>query len=469
MTQGVIDAWKALGASEQDLKNAKEGAQFIGQYVIANPVNNLGHMMPSFAVDLLTGGATKAYDILKAGSEAIGALGGRKLLEQLVGGVQAAMSNPGFGVVFATEFFGDMDEKLERGEKPTATDAIWTMAGAYFNALIEYGGGDVASGFQALLMDEVQGLKGFIHSEAGEGVEEITQLFTGRVCENISSVLQGNGTKYKLYSDKPGEALLCFAEYWDVTWQTWISTGIASGTKYVAGTLANGIVKANMGEELEPDEREAVEAFTKTWDEKMAEAENHDQFEAAANGTEQETATNKNTVEEPIETLPEPAPKERPKEAQARENAEFEAQKAEAQEAQNREAAYVPDGATDGAKHVGAVSTEDDSDYTGWHEKGGKHTGQYESQEEEYQGRHQKKAEQQEPQEQAGDNTTDDDGVVDDGVTQFTAHAGVEDKTDTDGNNFQECNDDKEDHQPHRNSGAILFVLLLDFVYQQVE
>ena len=258
--QGVTKVMALLTDEKTALEagdDAKAVVDWISDHVVVGTFENIGHMMPGLFLDVMSGGITGVADVVRIADEAAGAWGGRTLIQQLAGGIQAAMSNPGFGATFAGEYFGNLAEAIDAGEQPTGTDMVWNMAGSFISALIEYGGGDVASGFQAVLMDELSGLKGFVHSEIGESVEEVTQEFTKRVSENIAYALQNGGQmKYELYNDgEPGTALINLAEIWETCWQTWISTAGMSGVHYVAGTLANGIVKVNRGEELTQDDR----------------------------------------------------------------------------------------------------------------------------------------------------------------------------------------------------------------------
>lgn len=356
-TQSVYDTLEKLTDPETAAMlgdQAKPILEWIEDNLVQGTFENTGNMIPSIFLDLASGGTSMGYDIYKAGETAYGALAGRGILEQFASGVRAAMSNAGFPAVFAGEYFSNLAEAVDSGKEPTPTDMLWMLASSYASALIEYGGDDVASGFQALLMDEVGGLKGFIHAEVGESVEELTQQFTQRVGENIAAVLQGKKPEYVLYSDQPGEALICLAEMWDTTWRTWVTTAGMSGMHYVAGTLKNGIVKANRGEELSQDEMQALREFSDYMENKLSENAQHADFEAAANGEETAPAQPAGTVT-----------------AQAGTGAED--QRAEQLRKRHE---YPEEG-----KHVGKFDETDDSDSTYEHESGqdtpGRHTGDH--------------------------------------------------------------------------------------------
>ncbi len=270
-------------------ESAKNAVKVLDDYLVGPTFRNLGRMMPGAMLDVAMSGMSAAYDITRTATEAIGAWAGRGLGSQLASGVQAAMSNPGFGVTYASEYFESLAEKIDAGQEPTPTDMVWMAASSYISALIEYGGDDVASGFQAVLMDEVGGFKGFIHAEIGEPIEEITQQFTKRVGENISSYLQTGKPVYTLYGDEPGQSLINLAELWDTTWQTWIATAGMTGTHYAVGLLRNGIVKVNRGEELDTDELAALREFDEWMRNKAQETEQHDAFEQAVQDPNAET------------------------------------------------------------------------------------------------------------------------------------------------------------------------------------
>lgn len=150
-------------------KILKGAASFGGDTAYA-----LGGAAPMAAEAMLTGGASMADDLFKAGSNIIGKTG---VLESVSKPFRDMLTSRNYWTAFATEVGQDYQEALADGASIDEA-SNYAVATALLNSAIEIGGGiqNMPKGFSA---------KQILRSAAEEGFEEVQQGPVGRLMKNV--------------------------------------------------------------------------------------------------------------------------------------------------------------------------------------------------------------------------------------------------------------------------------------------
>ena len=278
------EGWETFGNEEQ--------LRQITDYVMTDFVEatgiQVGHQLPTMLVSLFTGGAGEGLQVL---------------------------TSPEFYMTFMGEFCGEITEAYDKGEEISTVDLLCKTASSLVNGYIEYGGSG-EEGYRSGMVSLLQSIKGEIGEEIKQGA--VTKLF-----ENMADVIQGREVRHELYSsDISDEALINLEELWQTVTQTALTT---AGMDILHAGTAGIVQKVARGQALTEYERNEIGAVKQ----ELEAADQHQDFEAAANGEEIETAKDK------------PAPgKETPRDAEA---AQAEEAQAEQTQAEDLEDDVLPD------------------------------------------------------------------------------------------------------------------------------